>query len=110
MVLSSPHDDVGPYNFSAEFLWEMDFSAELNFSREFYFSAESGFSREFNNTRRSGESAGTFGLFDHDEISVNVSMQPDYGLHGGTQRRRKRRPNHLYRIHSIRTSCWYRKF
>ena len=91
-----------------------DFGAEFGFGEDF--AASFGFGADF------GACFGDFGdLFEgsittieYDNFSYDSSAD-DVEFSGGVgrwgwRRRWRRRPNRLFRIESVKSSCWYRRF
>jgi hypothetical protein len=73
---------------------DFDFAQQFNFSRVF-----------------EGGGDQSVGLFDSNAVSVEYSHDDSArGGHRCRQHRRQQRSNRMYRIESVMTSCWYRKF
>ena len=95
MVLPIPQDGFGPLDFSSDILREFNFGTEFDFGREFSFE---------------GGGSWSVGSFEYDGVSVEYS---DDEIHRHCCRRhcsRRRRPNRMYCIESVKTSCWYHEF
>ncbi len=89
-----PPDLFGEYNVKDDFLHYFDFTAEFDFGLEF----------------SSAPVAAYFaGDVDYDGISVTC-IHDDVSTPGDASGRKKRIPNHQYRICSVRKSCWYQNF
>jgi hypothetical protein len=102
MVPPIPQDDFSPFDFSSDILREFDFGADFNFGREFSFVGD-------------GASTGSwsFGSFEYKGISIHHYSDDGTNQHWHhccRSCRRRRRNNHMYRIKSVKTSCWYREF
>ena len=94
LVAVDPSDE-----FEREILREFDFM-DFDFARQF------NFSRVFE-----GGGDRSVGSFDSNAVSVEYSH--DDAARGGyrcRQHRRQRCSNRMYRIESVKTSCWYREF
>ena len=89
-----PPDLFGGYNVEDEFLHYFDFTAEFDFGLEF-----SG----------APNAAYFAGDVDYDGMSVTCICD-DVSTPGVASGRKKCSPNHQYRIHSVRKSCWYQNF
>jgi hypothetical protein len=103
MFLPIPLVAVDPFDdYSHKILRKFDFGTDFDFGREFDFSQEFSFD---------GGGAWSVGSFDYDAVLVEYS--DDGSTRRGRcrgQRRRQRRPNRMYRIESVKTSCWYCEF
>jgi hypothetical protein len=101
MVPPLPQDDFSPFDFSSEILCRFNFGAEFDFGREFSFAGDGA-----------STSSWSFGSFDYDDVSISCSNEDGFWrcCNGRCNCRCRQRPNCMYRIESMKTSCWYREF
>jgi hypothetical protein len=96
MVLPIPQNGFGPPdNFSSDILHEFDFGTNFDFGQEFSFESDGSWS---------------VGSFDYDGISVEYSEDGSHRLSCRRRRRRRNLAKRMYRIESVKTSCWYHEF
>ena len=96
-----PAANVGPAeDFAQEILREFDFGADYEFGRKFSFGVY--------------DSSSSVGSFDYDGVSIEYSSEGGSDCSRGGRRRRRRRrgnrPKRMYRVESVKSSCWYREF
>jgi len=86
----------------------MDFAAAFGFGDEIDFSASFGFCADFGLgfDNFDGSSDGSY----RDDILSHSEIESSGGGRIRQRRRRRRRTNRLFRIESVKTSCWYRNF
>jgi hypothetical protein len=95
LILPIPQDGFGPLDFSSDILREFNFGTEFDFGREFSFE---------------GGGSWSVGSFEYNLVSVEYF---DDGIHCHCcccHCCRRQRPNCMYCIESVKTSCWYREF
>ena len=80
-----------------------DFAAEFDFGADFG-AAFSNFGGDFDNF---GDFFGSSVSIEWDDFSLSASVQSPRRRR---RQRRKRRPNQLFSVESVLTSCWYTRF
>jgi hypothetical protein len=94
------------FDFSSEFLHEMDFGADFSFGGDSFLpKIEVNF---FKNTSLLGED-----LFAYNDVSISHLVESIVSIGSPEkkgQKRKKRSPNRTSYRASVRTSCWYKNF
>jgi hypothetical protein len=91
-------ETFGPIDFAAEFLGGFDLTDEFNF-------CNFGLDFAYPPVRETG----TFdSYYDGEDVSVDFSVTGTLGQR--SRRHWRRRKNCMYRIKSVKTSCWYCEF
>ncbi len=96
-----PQDDFESFDFSSEILRQFDFGAEFNFGREFSFVGDGA-----------STSSWSFGSFNYDDISISYSNEDGFRccLNCRLNQWRRQWLNRMFRIESVKSSCWYHEF